>query len=225
LKDVEEKQVKQEKKWEQERLAEEQFRMKIAAGEEAAFIPSSNALLTRKLKKFGAYEVIREENDYGQQVAGLTVLEKDLLATLSEVGEPTEPVSRLLVILNYAWLVNADAKGTSYLSRKYRYMKKGYLLDELSRLAAKQQRFTWGWKKDPHPPANGAEWVLYFECDGMQCSFHTFEQGVGPEFPKEWDEQEHQTFPFAAYLAEGRPPLFEIKTGRKNSRQTSRRRR
>jgi hypothetical protein len=122
VKEIEEKQVKQAQKWEQERLAEEQLHMKIAAGEEAAFIPSSNASLTRKLKKFGAYEIISEENDYGQQVAGLKVLEKDLLATLSEMGEPTEPVSRLLVMLNYAWLVNADAKEKRYLSSQYRYM-------------------------------------------------------------------------------------------------------
>jgi hypothetical protein len=133
-----------------------------------------------------------------------------------------------LELLHYGWSVNAAAKETSkyqYSSRQYRYMKKGYLLDELCRLAAKQECFTWGWKKDPNPPANGAEWVLYFECNGIQCSFHAFERGDGPDFPGDWDKEEHQRFPFATYLADDKSSLFKVKTdnkGRRRSRQRHR---
>jgi hypothetical protein len=211
-----------------ERLAEEALLRNIAAGEEAAFVPASNSTLTRKLKKYGAYQVMSEEGYYGRQAAGLRVLERDLLETLLDVGGAIEPALRLLELLFYAWSVNTEAKETTYLSSRYRYMKKGYLLDELCRLAAKQQRFTWGWKKDPNPPANGAGWVLYFECDGVQCSFHTWKRGDGPDFPVEWDGQPHQTFPFASYLATAKPSLFKVKTGKRrkqNHRQHRRRRR
>ena len=80
-----------------------------------------------------------------------------------------------MALLHYTWVVNTEAKDTSYASSQYRYMKKGYLLDEPCRLAAKQNLFTWGWKLDPDPPPNDATWVLYFERDGLQRSFHTFD--------------------------------------------------
>ena len=59
-----------------------------------------------------------------------------------------------------------------------------------------QVRFVWGWKKDPNPPVNGAEWVLYFEAEGKQISFHTFERSDGPDFPREWDGVINENFPW-----------------------------
>jgi hypothetical protein len=139
----------------------------------------------------------------------------------SELGVPTDPEYRLYDLLQYTWQINYEAKGriVSYLAGKYRYNKKSFLLDELCRLAAKQESYKWGWKKDPNHTANQPAWVLYFERDGIQCSFHAFQRGEGFDFDGEWDRVKHRSFSFKKFQAEGVPLLFKPKKRRKPKRK------
>ena len=91
LPDVEARRVKQAQRWEAERSAVQQLQQNMADGDELAFVPANNNTLTRKLKQCVAYEILKEEGDYGTQIAGLHVREQDLLEILSEVGGPTQP--------------------------------------------------------------------------------------------------------------------------------------
>ena len=94
-------------------------------------------------------------------------------------------------------------------------MKKGYLLDELCRLATKQKAYKWGWKKDPKAPTGGADWVLYFERDGIQSSFHSFERGEGPDYDGLWDKVIHESFPFRRFLSDEKQSLFQARQARR----------
>jgi hypothetical protein len=75
---VEAEREKKKQVWEQETKARDQLSQRIANGEEAAFIPSANSSLTRKLKSHKAYEVIKQKGYYGKQTIGLRVIESDL---------------------------------------------------------------------------------------------------------------------------------------------------
>lgn len=203
---------KQQKQWAAKQSAKKQFINRVNNGEEPAFVPAGNAVLTRKLKAREAYEVVKKKVSRYQQVAGIMVLEKDLLEVLSEMGASTNLEPRLCELLKITWENSKQGKDRKkkgkYLSGEYRYMKKGYLLDELCRLASKQETYKWGWKKDPDPPP-GAEWVLYFERDGIQCSFHSVSgRGEGPDFPGEWDGIYHDSFPFHKYLPDKEHRMF-----------------
>lgn len=154
-----------------------------------AFVPAGDQLLTRRIKAAGAFREIVEHANFGATVIGYEVPEETLVRILRALGRPSDPGSRLLALLRYLFRINAEAKQSrSHYSRAVlRYGKKEHLLAEACRLAALQDRFVWGWKEDPCPPANGAGWVLYFAADGRQVSFHTFDRGQGPAFPGNWD--------------------------------------
>lgn len=211
LPEVKRKKERKKKRREEDKKAKERFEKQLEDGETPAYVPAGNAVLTRKLKEKGVYEVVKEKNYFGQQVAGIRVPEDQYLKVLSSMDMSTEPESLLTELLYYTWEINTKAKDTdrSYSSGQYRYMKKGYLLDELCRLAAKQDAYEWGWKKDPDPPPN-APWVLYFQREGIQCSFHSVSgRGEGPEFPGEWDGIHHEEFPFEEFLKNSEDRLFE----------------
>ena len=170
-------------RYEREREAKRILLQRIANDEEVAFVPAANSNLTRKLKSRGAYEVVETTGTFSRQTVGLRVAESDLQSVLLDLGRPIDPESRLQELLNYTYRINDEAKWKRPgLAKQYRYMKKGELLGELCRLATKQNAFRWGWRKDPRPPDNGAEWVVYFEQDGVLYGFHSFGRGNGPAF-------------------------------------------
>lgn len=209
--EAKEERAKEKKKEERKQSAKRQLRELVEQGEEIAFVPAGNAALTRKLKEKGVYEKVKEKNYFGQQVAGIRVPEDKYLEVLSSMDISTDPESLLTELLYDTWQENIEAKDEdrSHSASKYRYMKKGYLLAELCRLAAQQDAYTWGWKQDPDPPPN-APWVLYFQREGSQCSFHSVSgRGEGPDFPGEWDGISHEEFPFKKYLNENADRLFE----------------
>ncbi len=195
-----------EKRAERKRMADESRKLKDAEAArrlevfrgEVAFFPASDAPMTRRIKSAGVYAAIIEETDFGGAVIGYRVPDDEVVRALAARGEPTDAESRLLSVLHYMFTVNAQAKvGRSWHSTAVtRYGKKNHLLAEACRLAAKQSRFTWGWKLDPCPPPNGAAWVLYFQEGGEQLSFHTFDRGDGPSFRGEWNGIRNVNFPW-----------------------------
>lgn len=211
LPEIKRKRKRKKERREKEKEAKERFEEQLEEGKETAYVPAGNAVLTRKLKEKGVYEVVKEKNYFGQQVAGIRVPEEQYLEVLDIMDISTKPESLLTELLYYTWQINTEAKDSdrSYSSGQYRYMKKGYLLDELCRLAAKQDAYEWGWKMDPDPPPN-APWVLYFQREGIQCSFHSVSgRGEGPDFPGEWDGEYHNLFPFWRILDDSEDRLFE----------------
>ena len=196
---------KQAERYEHEKQAKELLARKVAEGNELAFVPASDRKLTIALKDCGAYEVVRDSDYYGMKTVGLIVTELDLLAALSDLGKNIDIKSRLYDVLSYTWKINAEAKVKE--SGEYNYMKKNVLLGELCRLASQQNDYLWGWKKDPNPPANGAEWVLYFEREGRQCSFHAFKRGKGPNFEGGWNGKRSKEFPFKIFSAQSNFPV------------------
>jgi hypothetical protein len=165
---------------------------------ERAFVPAGDAGLTRAIKKGDKYRSIIEQTDFGDSIIGYELPESALRKTLLERKRPTDPATRLLTLLRQLFEINSEAKSyrSWHSTAVTRYGKKDHMLREACRLAAKQDCFVWGWKVDPDPPPNGADWVLYFEKDGKQLSFHTFARGAGPDFPGEWDGQHNLAFPW-----------------------------
>jgi hypothetical protein len=165
---------------------------------EKAFVVAGEAKLTRLLKAGNRYRSIESATDFGNTTIGYEVPESSLLEILGKLGSPIDPESRLLSTLKLLFELNVDAKRSpsSHTTSRTRYAKKDYLLREACRLATKQPMFVWGWKEDPKPPDNMACWVLYFQRDGKQLSFHTFQRGDGPDFPDEWDQNYNAAFPW-----------------------------
>jgi len=191
---------REEQKAHRERCAEAAFR---ESSEEKAFVPSHDASLTRRIKNAGVYERVTEETSFGSTVIGYEVPDRIVIEALTEKGHAADRKGRLVELLRYMFKINAEAKqGRPYFSAAVtRYGKKEHLLREACRLATEQDWFTWGWKMDPDPPPNGAEWVLYFEAEGKQVSFHTFDRGDGPDFPGEWNGVINEEFPWKREFA------------------------
>jgi len=186
---------RERRKAQRERRAEAAFR---ESSEEKAFVPTHDASLTRRIKKSGVYRMVRERTDFGSALIGYEVPDRFVIDALEFIGHSVDADARLVALLKYLFTINAEAKRdrSFYSTAVTRYGKKEHLLQEAGRLAAKQSRFTWGWKEDPCPPPNGAAWVIYFEMEGKQISFHTFERGYGPDFPGEWNGVFNEDFPW-----------------------------
>ena len=202
--EAEAKRAEKDRKIAPEKEANERLKQLMDAGEEIVFIPSVNKKLTQELKARKAYEIVKEKNyrNY-HQVIGVLVPESELLEVFTKLELPSDPASRLCELLRYTWHVNSEAKARESSSRRYRHSKKNHLLNELCRLANKQSVYKWGWKKNPNPPI-GFEWVIYFERDSIQSSFHQQKRGEGPDFDGDRDEIKHEKFPFEKYLSEGK---------------------
>jgi hypothetical protein len=187
--------ARRKRKARQEKCVERAFRN---SREEMAFQPSRNAKLTRRIKKGGVYRKVIERTDFGSTVIGYEAPDRIVIDALASLGYSVDAEGRLVALLRYLFRINAQAKRdpSFYSTAVTRYGKKEHLLREACRLAAKQTRFVWGWKEDPDPPPNGAAWVLYFEAEGKQVSFHTFERGDGPDFPGDWNGVFNQDFPW-----------------------------
>lgn len=82
----------------------------------------------------------------------------------------------------------AERGGPTY--RSMAYDRKGWALDNLCRSLTKHAPdlgITWGWKRDPTQEMHNQ--VLYIDLPtGQQVSFHAAGRGVGPDYPKEWDQ-------------------------------------
>jgi hypothetical protein len=168
---------------------------------EIAFVPAGNSQLTRELKKTGAYEEVLQQTDFtSSELIGYRVPDESALKVLQMLGLPHDPVARLTRLLRYLFQINLEAKQSPgwHSTAGYRYGKKEHLLVEACRLASKQDVYVWGWKQDPDLSENGPEWVLYFEHDGQQVSFHSFKRGEGPEFSNDWDGKMRTEFPWNA---------------------------
>lgn len=73
---------------------------------------------------------------------------------------------------------------TSYRDLAYN-AKERALVGLCNVLAADAQGLNWGWKIDPKQPRN--KYVLYVDLPNGQCSFHSPDRHVGPDYNGEWD--------------------------------------
>ncbi|MGV8120671.1 MAG: hypothetical protein AB2L14_13000 [Candidatus Xenobiia bacterium LiM19] len=177
--------------------------------EEIAFIPVNNGKVMKGIKEYNSYMAEPDVDDSERILQnGIYCIESELIIVLQELGFPIRIDWILTQFLHAAWRCNIQAKN-SFCSGSYgknQYRLKDLLLQEACRLAKKQEFYKWGWKKDPECPFYS--WILYFEANGEQLSFHCMSRADGPDFPGEWNNIKQTQFPF---LKELKPMLFYLK--------------
>lgn len=77
--------------------------------------------------------------------------------------------------------------------RAMAYDRKAYSMEQLSKILTEHAEILsigWGWKEDPKTLFdNRSSWVLYVDTTRGQCSFHSPTRGLGPAYPRDWDNQ------------------------------------
>lgn len=109
------------------------------------------------------------------------------------------PAGKLAVALFRAQKRSTAAK--SYRRGRYKraaYDVKSWSLSEISRILTAHGAalgVTWGWKEDVNVLfGEKASHVLYVDLPGIgQCSFHSLDRGIGPDYGGEWDGQHRST--------------------------------
>lgn len=147
-----------------------------------------------------------------QQRVMLTYMGSDAGATRELYGELAErgPMGELAVNLMRACKKSERAK--VYRGSRFRgasYDGKQWAMGEVCRVLTEHPELVsrWGWAEDSAQEFHNQ--VLYVDLPTGQVSFHTAARGAGPDYPGEWDRQQHQSArrvcAFAARVLSGQP--------------------